>query len=134
VFTFSRLQTPKPNISKQEPKLNQAGQSEQSSNDLTEFSNNLTKTYWIRNPDVIGRNIAEEYVLVPIKQSMVDFQAMYSLNEVGAFLWDELKTKKSQAELLVALNARYEVTTEQAQQDISDFLTELVKNNLVLKS
>ena len=114
--------------------MNQAGQSEHFSNDLTKFSNDLASTHWTRNPDVIGRSIAEEYVLVPIKQSMVDFQAMYSLNEVGAFLWDELKTKKTQPELLLALLNRYEVTTEQAEQDITEFLSELAKNTLILKS
>lgn len=87
---------------------------------------------WLRHPDVIARKVAGEFVLVPLRQAHVDMQAMYTLNPVGAFLWNELKIGQTEPALVTSLLTHYVVSFEQAQTDVSDFLTQLKIRDLIL--
>ena len=52
------------------------------------------------------------------------------LNPVSKFLWDELKTEKSFEELLNAILSNYDVSKEEAESDLKDFLMQLIENGL----
>jgi len=45
---------------------------------------------YIRNPNFIFRKIVDETILVPIRQNVAELNCIYSLNEVGSFLWQKL--------------------------------------------
>ena len=47
-----------------------------------------------KNPDVVFRQIADEYILVPIRQKVVDLKSIYTLNDVAAFVWQQIDGKK----------------------------------------
>jgi len=48
-----------------------------------------------RNPDFIFRKIVDEMILVPIHKNVADMDAIFSLNEVGAFVWDQIEQPRS---------------------------------------
>ncbi len=87
---------------------------------------------WSRHPDVVARKVSGEFVLVPLRQAHVDMQAMYTLNPVGAFLWNELKVGQTESDLVTSVLAQYAVSFEQAHTDVSDFLTQLKIRDLIL--
>lgn len=97
-----------------------------------QYISNVDTGCWYRHPDVIVRSVAGEHILVPFKRARPDLQELYTLNEVGVFLWQELSSKKTRDELAVALLERYNVNTEQAQLDVSNYLFELQSCNLVV--
>ena len=72
--------------------------------------------------DFIIKKIMDDYIVVPTGKEMVDFNAMITLNETGAFLWEKLQEEKTEEELVEELCAEYDVASDVAAQDISDFL------------
>ncbi len=76
----------------------------------------------------IAREIAGEYIAVPVDSSVGP--NIVVLNEVSKLLWDELKTEKTFDELLNVVIAKYEVSKEEAETDLKDFLAQLTENGL----
>jgi len=81
---------------------------------------------YMRNPDFIFRKIIEEMILVPVQWNVADMDCIYTLNEIGAFIWEALSTPKSKAELENAILNEYETTKEKASEDLEHFLEELL--------
>jgi len=79
-----------------------------------------------RNPDYIFRWIVDEAVLVPIRQDVADMECIYTLNEVGAFVWQKLDAPASQAELHSAILGEYAADLEAVASDLPEFLEEMV--------
>ena len=78
------------------------------------------------------RKVAGEFIVVPSGDTMVDFKAMISLNETGAFLWEALKTDKSESDLVAALLAEYDVDEAIATEDVCEFVNLLKEKNLLI--
>lgn len=88
---------------------------------------------FVRNPDYIFRKIVDEVVLVPIHQDVVDMKYIYTLNDVGAFVWQSLETPTSFRSLVTALANKYDVEYETIVEDLGTFLQELEACGAVLK-
>ena len=80
----------------------------------------------------ILRKVADQYIAVAVGEQSVNFNAMVTVNETGAFLWDRLKNETTEKELLGALLAEYDVDEETAKADISEFLEKLREGNLLV--
>ena len=78
-----------------------------------------------RSPRVVGRRIGEEYVLVPLAGRGADLDSILNVNRVGAFIWEQLDGKRTGADIVAALVARFEVDRPEAEADYLDFLTKL---------
>ena len=78
------------------------------------------------------RKVAGEYIVVPSGNAMVDFKAMISLNETGAFLWEALKEEKTEADLVAALLGEYDVDEATATEDVNGFVNLLKEKNLLV--
>lgn len=78
-----------------------------------------------RNPDFIYRRIVDESVLVPIHQDVADMNCIYTLNGLGAFLWEKLAEPASRAELQSAVLAEYDADLEVLESDLEKFLAEM---------
>lgn len=85
------------------------------------------KKYRIKQGYVV-REIAGEYIAVPVDSSCGT--NIIILNPVSKFLWDELKTEKTFDELLNAMLSNYDVSKEEAEQDLKEFLMQIVENGL----
>ena len=78
------------------------------------------------------KEVAGTNVVVPIGENTVDFNAMITLNESGAFLWKELAEEKTLTQLVETMTAEYEVDSETAEKDINKFI-ETIGNAGLLK-
>ena len=83
------------------------------------------KTQFHRNPDFIFRKIADELVLVPIRQDVASMDSIYTLNSVGAFIWERLAEPASQADIQLAVLGEYEADQEILMADLARFLGEM---------
>lgn len=77
----------------------------------------------------VAREIAGEYIAVPVDSSCGAHIVV--LNPVSKFLWDELKTEKTFDELLDAMLSNYTVSKQEAEEDLKEFLMQLVENGLL---
>jgi hypothetical protein len=58
----------------------------------------------------------------------------YSMDKVGGLIWEMLAGEYSLEEVVAAITARYDVSSEQAQADIERLAGELLQENLLLTS
>lgn len=78
-----------------------------------------------RNPDFIFRRIVDDLVLVPVRQDVADMDCIYTMNPVGAFIWERLDGQATLADLQAALVAEYSVEPQDAAGDLLEFVQEL---------
>ncbi len=68
------------------------------------------------------KTVAGRTIVVPVGSAALDFNAVVSLNETGAFLFTLLqKEDMTEAALADKLCAEYDVSRETAEKDISAF-------------
>ena len=72
--------------------------------------------------DLILREIAGEFIVVPVGTMTVDMRCMIKLNESGAFLWKQLEHDKTKEQLVAALLDEYDVSDGQATDDVDRFI------------
>ena len=77
------------------------------------------------NENFVLRQIADTWVVLPLGDATLDFNGMMTLNETGSFLWSILEKGCEQDELVNALLDEYDVTREQAEADVNEFLNKL---------
>jgi len=73
------------------------------------------------------RQVADNWVVLPVGQACVDFNGMLSLNDSGALLWKALEQGGDREALADALLAEYEVERSVALADVDEFLAKLSK-------
>ena len=78
-----------------------------------------------RNPNFVFRRIVDEAVLVPIQQDVVDMDCIYTLNAVGALIWEKLGGGATLAELEAAVLGGFDAEPEAVTGDLADFLAQL---------
>ena len=83
------------------------------------------ETRYDRDPSIIYREIAGEALLVPIRSTAADLDSIFTLNEVGAFIWKLLDGRKTVRDLRSAVVAEYDTSAEQAAADVAEFLAQL---------
>ena len=79
------------------------------------------------------RNIADEWIIVPIGARIHDFNGLMTVNETGAFLWCALVDGCSQDDLINALMSEYDVDIETAESDVQEFIDSLTAGDVVTK-
>lgn len=77
------------------------------------------------------RKVAGNYIVIATGKASKEFNGMINLNEVGAFLWEQLEKGSTVDDLVKALLGEYEVPEEIAKRDVEAFLTKLEGANLV---
>jgi len=74
---------------------------------------------------IVFRRIEDEVILVPIRQNVADLEKIYVLSEVGAHIWEQIDGRRSTAEILPLILEEFEVTEEEARQDLAEFVQQL---------
>ena len=78
-----------------------------------------------RNENFVFRRIDNETILVPIKDNVGDMNCIYNLNELGAFIWQNIKCKNSVSDIKEMIISEFEVTETQAEADLDEFVSDL---------
>jgi hypothetical protein len=90
-----------------------------------------TSARFIRNRDVVSRQIEGELVIVPIRRGVGDLNSLYTLNPVGSVLWDFMTEGHTLPELVGRVCEEFEVNASQAQEDIELFLRSMFEEKLI---
>lgn len=77
------------------------------------------------------RCIADEYVVIPVGNSFANSRIMLALNDTAAFIWKKLIDGTDIQSIAIALCEEYDLTYENAIQDITQFCKELDKRNML---
>lgn len=90
-----------------------------------------TTARYERNREVVSRKIEGELIIVPIRSGVGDLNSLYTLNPVGCVLWDFMNESHTVPEMVERVCHEFEVTADQARQDIEAFLDSLMAERLV---
>lgn len=69
----------------------------------------------------------EELLLIPLKDNVADFNQYLVLNEVGAFIWEQLGPGISINELRKLISNEFEAPEAQIETDLLKFINELLQ-------
>ncbi len=86
----------------------------------------LDKVYK-KSDSIVSRKIADEFILVPIRQNVGDLESISTLNEVAARIWELIDGKKKVREIKDKIIEEFEVTPQEAEKDLLEYLKQLKK-------
>lgn len=91
--------------------------------------------FWKRvltiHSDVVGRHIAGEELLIPIRGKLADMQRIFALDPVAAHIWKKLDGSSDLEAILQSVLATFDVSEEQARKDVQSFVRQLEAEGLV---
>lgn len=86
----------------------------------------LNKVYK-KSDSIVFRKIANEFILVPIRQNVSDLESICTLNEVAARIWELIDGKMNVREIKDKIVEEFEVTPQRAEKDLIEYLKQLKK-------
>lgn len=81
--------------------------------------------------DLMLRNIAGTWVVVPMGERLLELNGMIKINESGALVWRLLEKGSSQEEIIAAFLEEYEVDEVTAAQEVETFIKTLEDANVL---
>ena len=76
------------------------------------------------------REVAGNTVVVPIGDEAVEFNGVITINETGKFIWELMLDGIEKEELLDKFMKEYNISEEEAREDIKTFIQILLDNNI----
>jgi hypothetical protein len=80
-----------------------------------------------RSSSVVTKKTGNEYVLVPVANNIADMDSVFTLNETGAFIWEQIDGKKTVSEIIFALITEYDIDKDIASKDVNEFIDNMNK-------
>lgn len=88
---------------------------------------------YCKDDSIVFRRIEDEVILVPIRQNVADLESIYTLNEVGAFIWEQIDGRRTTADILALTIEEFEVSEEEAGKDLMEFVRQLTSIGALTK-
>lgn len=83
--------------------------------------------------EFVLREIAGEYIIIPTGKTVLEFNGLITVNEVGVSLWNMLQNEVTFDELVRGILDEYEVEERVAREDIQEFLDVLIDRGVITK-
>lgn len=83
--------------------------------------------------EFVLREIAGDYIIIPTGKTVLDFNGLITVNEVGVSLWKMLQNEMSFEDLVQGILEEYDVEESVAREDIQEFLDRLVEGGILTK-
>lgn len=77
------------------------------------------------NKEFILREIAGDYVLVPVGPTVNDYTGLFPMTETGARIWELLPLCDSEEDIVKTLAKEYDVQESVLREDVKEFLEKL---------
>ncbi len=79
----------------------------------------------------ILRHVADQAVVVPTGQLVVDFNCLITLNSTGRWLWEQLDQPQTVETLIKSLIVEFKVDETTARKDVAEFIADLVRLEII---
>jgi len=80
--------------------------------------------------NIIVREIAGEYILIPTGDAALKMVGIFAVTEVGADIWKKLTEGKDENTIIAELLEDYEVEEDVLRKDYAEFIGRLVESGL----
>lgn len=78
-----------------------------------------------------ARKVGGELVLVPLKGSVAEMEEMFTINEVGSLIWDNIIPGATEKTLIKVIVDEFDIDPVTALEDLEVFLGSLSKHMAV---
>jgi len=68
------------------------------------------------------RNVGNELILVPLKNNVAEMNEIYTMNEVGNFIWEKIDGKNNIEDIIFSVIKEFDVDEKTARKDFEKFL------------
>jgi methyltransferase-like protein len=85
------------------------------------------KSILSHSSSIVTRKTGNEYVLVPITNNIADMNSVYTLNETGAYIWEQIDGKRNVEEIIKSLTEEYNIDKQNAEEDVFTFIDTMSK-------
>ncbi len=72
----------------------------------------------------IEKKVGDELIIVPVSSTVAQMNKVFSLNEIGSFIYENLTDPMTEAEIITLITNEFDVDEGIAQKDIVSFLDE----------
>lgn len=93
----------------------------------------MGKQLYKKRTGFVEKTIGDELVIVPLVGAVAQMDKVFSLNELGVFIYKMLNTPRSEDEMTNLILDEFDVDKETALQDLKQFLRKAVENTIVQK-
>ncbi len=73
----------------------------------------------------VARQVAEELVIVPLSGNVAQMNELFTLNETGKFIWENVSEDKTTAQISALMTAEFDIDEQTAQRDVETFLSQM---------
>jgi hypothetical protein len=87
--------------------------------------NQLITSIGAKKNQFVCRNTGDELILIRLENNVADFNQYLTLNEVGAFIWDNLELSDDETTLAAKICAEFEADETEVLEDLHAFLKKL---------
>jgi hypothetical protein len=91
----------------------------------------ILNIYFTKDKDIVTRNIAGETIIVPVRSNVGDLNSIYTLNEVGTTIWELIDGKKDVKKIIEMIYSEYEISAEEAERDVIEFIEQLKEAEMI---
>ena len=81
--------------------------------------------------EFVTRRIADETIIVPVVGGVGDLDAIFTLNEVGSYIWRLIDTPTTVQAITDAIARAFDVPETDAARDVVEFLDKLAAAGLI---
>lgn len=83
------------------------------------------------NREFVLREIAGDYIIIPTGKTVLEFNGLITVNEVGVSLWKMLQEEVTFDDLVEGILKEYDVDEEIAREDIREFLDRIIESGIL---
>jgi hypothetical protein len=83
--------------------------------------------------EFVLREIAGDYIIIPTGKTVLEFNGLVTVNEVGVSLWNMLQNDVTFDELVEGILEEYDVEEAVAKEDIREFLDKIIESGILAK-
>ncbi len=83
--------------------------------------------------EFVLREIGGDYIIIPTGNTVLTFNGLITVNEVGVFIWKMLQKDVTFDELVQGILREYDVEESVAREDIREFLDKLIAGGILKK-
>ena len=86
------------------------------------------------NKEFVLREIAGEYIIIPTGSTVLEWNGLITVNEVGVTIWNMLQEEVTLDQLVQKILEEYDVDEETARKDTEEFLQNLMESGILPQS
>ena len=83
--------------------------------------------------EFVLREIAGDYIIIPTGKTVLEFNGLVTVNEVGVSLWKMLQEEITFDGLVAGILEEYDVDESVAREDIREFLDRMIDSGILAK-